>query len=148
MKTAWLSIFSLLVIASISGCNSPRLAETPYSQTEMQWEEYLKDSYPEWEPPQTLPPTEDVAGAKTDDKGQAPVFVLEEDTVAVVEPVAETPAAKCEMYTVEKGDSLWKISKKFYKRGTEWKRILDANKDVLPTPDKIKPGMQLRIPAL
>ena len=49
-------------------------------------------------------------------------------------------------YTVQKGDSLWKIAKKFYGKGSEWSRIHEANKDVIQNPDLIQPGWTLRIP--
>jgi len=49
-------------------------------------------------------------------------------------------------YTVQKGDSLWKIAKEFYGKGSEWGRIHEANKDVIKNPDLIQPGWTLRIP--
>ena len=49
-------------------------------------------------------------------------------------------------YTVQAGDSLSKISKHFYGDPNQYMKIVDANKDQLPDPDKIKPGMQLNIP--
>ncbi|HBK45656.1 MAG TPA: peptidoglycan-binding protein LysM [Xanthomonadaceae bacterium] len=50
-------------------------------------------------------------------------------------------------YTVEKGDSLSKIAKRHYGDANAWKRIFEANRDVLDDPDKIQPGQVLRIPA-
>lgn len=49
-------------------------------------------------------------------------------------------------YTVQKGDTLSKISKQFYGDANQYKRIFDANKDQLKDPDKIQPGQVLRIP--
>lgn len=49
-------------------------------------------------------------------------------------------------YEVQKGDTLQKISKKFYDTYRKWPQILEANKDVLKDPNRIKPGMVLRIP--
>jgi len=49
-------------------------------------------------------------------------------------------------YTVQAGDNLSKISKHFYGDPNQYMKIVDANKDQLPDPDKIKPGMQLNIP--
>mgnify|MGYP000967651909 FL=1 len=48
-------------------------------------------------------------------------------------------------YTVEKGDNLSTIAKRFYGR-QDWKRIYDANRDQLDDPDRIKPGQVLKIP--
>ncbi|MGE5413510.1 MAG: LysM peptidoglycan-binding domain-containing protein [Syntrophomonadaceae bacterium] len=55
-----------------------------------------------------------------------------------------TPTAR--MYVVQSGDSLSKISKKFYGDANSWKRIFEANKDVVKNPDLIQPGWRLRIP--
>ena len=53
-----------------------------------------------------------------------------------------------ETYEVKSGDSLWKIAKRVYGNANAWKRIFEANKDVLKDPDKIYPGQVLRIPPL
>lgn len=62
-------------------------------------------------------------------------------------------------YTIKSGDTLWKIAKKFLKKGTEWKKIYNANKDVIEARAKkagrkssdkgnwIYPGTILKIPA-
>jgi nucleoid-associated protein YgaU len=47
---------------------------------------------------------------------------------------------------VQAGDNLSKISKHFYGDPNQYMKIVDANKDQLPDPDKIKPGMKLNIP--
>ena len=49
-------------------------------------------------------------------------------------------------YVVVKGDSLSKISKMFYGDANQWKRIFDANRDVIRNADLIQPGWKLRIP--
>jgi LysM repeat protein len=49
-------------------------------------------------------------------------------------------------YTVQAGDNLSKISKHFYGDPNQYMKIVNANKDQLPDPDKIKPGMELNIP--
>ncbi len=49
-------------------------------------------------------------------------------------------------YTVEKGDTLQKIAKKFYNSYSKWPRIQEANQELLSNPNSIKPGMVLRIP--
>jgi len=60
-----------------------------------------------------------------------------------------TPAAQKaadRTYVVQSGDSLSKISKKFYGDANSWKRIFEANKDTIKNPDLIQPGWKLRIP--
>ncbi|PIQ88790.1 MAG: hypothetical protein COV72_06520 [Candidatus Omnitrophica bacterium CG11_big_fil_rev_8_21_14_0_20_42_13] len=49
-------------------------------------------------------------------------------------------------YTVEKNDTLQKISQKFYGTTKKWKKIYDANTDTLKSPDKVYPGQKLNIP--
>jgi len=51
-------------------------------------------------------------------------------------------------YTVEKGDTLWKIAANHYDDGSKYPVIFEANKPMLEHPDKIYPGQMLRIPAL
>jgi len=52
------------------------------------------------------------------------------------------------LYVVVAGDSLSKIAKREYGKANEWKRIYEANRDVLKDPDKIYPGQELKIPPL
>ncbi len=52
------------------------------------------------------------------------------------------------IYEVVSGDSLSKIAKREYGNANEWKRIFDANQDLLKDPDKIFPGQKLKIPPL
>jgi len=57
------------------------------------------------------------------------------------------PAAEVyETYVVAKGDSLSRIAKRVYGSANEWKRIFEANTDLLKDPDKIYPGQKLKIP--
>lgn len=49
-------------------------------------------------------------------------------------------------YVVKNGDTLQKISDKVYGTTKKWKKIYEANKDVLKGPDKIKPGQKIVIP--
>ena len=60
----------------------------------------------------------------------------------------EAPAAV--MYTVVKGDTLWKIAETHYGKGkgAKYDIIFEANRPMLTHPDKIYPGQVLRIPAL
>jgi nucleoid-associated protein YgaU len=58
-------------------------------------------------------------------------------------------APEAVMYTVKKGDTLWKIAEANYGKGqgAKYQQIFEANKPMLSDPDKIYPGQVLRIPA-
>lgn len=59
----------------------------------------------------------------------------------------EKPTAEIENYTVQEGDSLWKISVKIYNDGYQWTRIYEANRDQIGSnPSLIEPGLVLDIP--
>lgn len=49
-------------------------------------------------------------------------------------------------YVVKSGDSLSKIAKREYGNAKDWKRIFEANMDIIKDPDKIYPGQTLKIP--
>ena len=49
-------------------------------------------------------------------------------------------------HVVKKGDTLWKIAESCYGDGSLYKKIFEANKDILKDPDIIKVGQKLRIP--
>jgi nucleoid-associated protein YgaU len=49
-------------------------------------------------------------------------------------------------YTIAKGDSLSKIAKQFYGDAKQWKKIHEANKDIIKNPDLIHPGQVIQIP--
>jgi nucleoid-associated protein YgaU len=56
------------------------------------------------------------------------------------------PSTAPKIYEVVSGDSLSKIAKREYGNAGEWKRIFEANRDILKDPDKIYPGQKLKIP--
>ncbi|NJB84754.1 nucleoid-associated protein YgaU [Lewinella marina] len=49
-------------------------------------------------------------------------------------------------HTVQKGDSLSKMAKEYYGDPMDYKRIFQANTDVLENPNMIYPGQELVIP--
>ncbi|MCC4211822.1 peptidoglycan-binding protein LysM [Leeuwenhoekiella parthenopeia] len=55
---------------------------------------------------------------------------------------------EAQFHTVESGDTLSKIAKKFYGNAMKYPVIFEANKPMLKDPDKIYPGQMLRIPRL
>jgi nucleoid-associated protein YgaU len=56
------------------------------------------------------------------------------------------PASPTISYTVQSGDTLSAIAKKFLGNANDYMDIFNANRDQLSDPDKIKPGQVLKIP--
>jgi LysM repeat protein len=64
------------------------------------------------------------------------------------EPVVKESSADYETYQVQKGDTLQKISTKYFGTTTKWYKIYEANKATMKGPNKIYPGQTIRIPPL
>jgi len=56
------------------------------------------------------------------------------------------PEVKVEYYTIQSGDSLWKIAQKHLGNGNLYTKIFEENKEVIKDPDLIYPGQKIRIP--
>jgi nucleoid-associated protein YgaU len=82
----------------------------------------------------------------------APDSVESESDADEPEPAApEAPApaaASGRSYTVQSGDTLWKIADEMYGSGSKYMKIFEANSDLLEHPDRIFPGQELTIPDL
>jgi tetratricopeptide (TPR) repeat protein len=55
-------------------------------------------------------------------------------------------AEKERSYTVQPGDTLASIARKFYRSSARWPRILEANSGTISKPGDLKPGQTLVIP--
>lgn len=55
-------------------------------------------------------------------------------------------AAPMSTYVVVKGDTLSKIAQRAYGDARQWRKIYEANKDMIKDPDLIYPGQSFRIP--
>lgn len=67
-------------------------------------------------------------------------------TAAIAVAVPDMAYA-AEDYTVQKGDSLWKIAKNVLGDGSKYMEIYDNNKDVIADPRLIHPGQNLKLDA-
>jgi nucleoid-associated protein YgaU len=108
--------------------------------------------------------TVDLAGGKLRLRGQAPSEELKNkvwDQIKAVDPAYGDLTAEITVgggagaagagtaggtYTVQKGDTLSKISKQYYGDANKYNRIFEANRDQLKDPDQIFPGQVLKIP--
>jgi len=71
-----------------------------------------------------------------------------ETEIGINEESMDTSAVTYTEYTVEKKDTLQKISKKFYDSYSKWPKIYEVNKSKIKDPNFIKPGTVLKIPSL
>jgi nucleoid-associated protein YgaU len=56
------------------------------------------------------------------------------------------PVPEVRTHVVQEGDSLTRISVRYYGTATRWQEIYDANREVLKGENALRPGQRLRIP--
>ncbi len=88
--------------------------------------------------------------AQQEDAEKIALAVGNVEGVAVVDNQIEVaePKEEAQYHTVESGDWLSKIAKKYYGDANKYMVIFEANKPMLTDPDKIYPGQVLRIPKI
>lgn len=64
----------------------------------------------------------------------------------VEQPHHEEHALADDVHVVRAGETLSSISKQHYGTANLWKKILDANRETLPSAERLKVGMELKIP--
>lgn len=67
------------------------------------------------------------------------------DDLVFPEP-KEQEQEKVEFYEIVSGDTLGAIAKRYYGNAAKYTRIHEANKGLIPDPNKIYPGQKIRIP--
>ena len=96
------------------------------------------------------------AQAKTEPAKAAEAPAREEPAKAAEDPAKAEPvktpvkSAKVQLpceHTVRTGDNLWKISRRYYGSGNNWKKIYEANRSQIKKPEFLEPGTVLKIPA-
>jgi nucleoid-associated protein YgaU len=102
-------------------------------------------------PTPTIVPSASVAPAVAPSPQRPPLAspVPSPSAVVLAAPTATSTAEPVagETYEVQSGDTLLTIAREKLGDATQWRRIYDANKDVIGSdPDKLKIGMQLKIP--
>jgi nucleoid-associated protein YgaU len=66
--------------------------------------------------------------------------------VTPVLPAPEPVPPVLRYHVVAEGESLTRISMRYYGTSTRWEEIYDANRDVLKGENALRPGQRLRIP--
>ncbi len=67
------------------------------------------------------------------------------DRATPAPPAAATPDQP-RTYVVQRGENLSRIAREVYGDATQWRRIFEANRDQLATPDSLREGQTLTIP--
>lgn len=155
----------LLLVAlysSVTGCRGPRLAAGEMSPEQKSWVEDLHRWHPGWDTPfisplrtrqrkprlgriKRGPAPSPAATPRVTDRQPKKENMVDEIIFVPVED-DEDQSAPGQQYTVKKGDTLTRIANRFYGDASQWKRIWAANRDVLTSPEKLRPGQILSIP--
>ncbi len=95
----------------------------------------------------SAPPPEPVP-AKTSDTDDTGTPAVEVETPTAPPPAVppEPSTGTPQTYTMQRGDTLYSLAKRFYGDGKLWTRIADANKDKVRTVTDIPVGTVLTIP--
>jgi len=153
-RTWWMWVVVVAMATFCAGCQE-QMAEPvaggpeqePRSEaSEELWEaepEGLAEAPTETSPVAVTPPPPVDRGVQDVQASPAPVR-----TPQPRESYAEAQPTRSErVYVVRKGDTLQKISQRFYGTTRNWRRIYEANRTTLTNgPDKIQVGMRLVIP--
>lgn len=62
------------------------------------------------------------------------------------EPIGNPTSVTGIEHLVKRGDHLWHLAERYYGDGSQWRRILQANRGLISDPDLIRPGWKLLIP--
>lgn len=73
-------------------------------------------------------------------------YIMQSEPASIIAASPSIIEVRFERYTVQKGDTLQKISQKFYGTSRKWTKIYEANKEILKGPDKIYSGQVIGIP--
>jgi len=64
----------------------------------------------------------------------------------IIEASNERDVPEPTFYTIQEGDTLWKIAQEALGDGNKYEKIVEANLEVIKDADKIYPGQTIRIP--
>jgi nucleoid-associated protein YgaU len=95
------------------------------------------------DPPKAKP---DFSNVQSGSSSTASAPAAPTGTTGTSTPSGTTGTSSGGTYVVVKGDSLSKIAKREYGDAAKWRRIYEANQDIIKDPDLIYPGQTLKIP--
>jgi nucleoid-associated protein YgaU len=85
-----------------------------------------------------LPPTQESTAAASSSSEAAP------ESSESTQPASATPGIR--YYTVESGDTLYKIARRFYGAGKYWEAVYNANRSLINDARELKLGWKLELP--
>ncbi len=91
------------------------------------------------EKPQEAPERDSTVAQRPDEPGRSTP-----PRMSIPKPIS---AVKWYSHTVQQGDTLYSISRKYYRSGIHWQLIYKCNVDRLRSPSDLTVGKKLRIPA-
>lgn len=100
--------------------------------------------------PDKKPDFSNVQSSVTSTEQARPDFSNVQTTVTTTEEITggEGGGTGAQTYTIEKGDTLSAVSKRFYGKAKFWRQIYEANRDTIEDPDRIFPGQTIKLPAI
>ena len=144
--TAWTLVVILAVFALSTGCEdkNKEVAAAPTQEPVQKFPEATVPP-PEPQPAPTAtntppPPPVDTTAEKPAAKSSHKSKQQPKESYATKEKKGG------KTYVVKKGDTLQKISEKFYGTTKKWQKICEANKKVLKDCNDLEPGTKLVIP--
>lgn len=75
----------------------------------------------------------------------APDYSSSSAGTSTAPPTDPVPGA-ARMHVVQRGETLWTISKRYYGNGREWRKIYAANRNRIKNPSDVPVGIKLIIP--
>jgi nucleoid-associated protein YgaU len=130
MQHGW----DLVTTAGLQGTVDPDMFMYNVEGAEVTWESLARDLYADKSNATLL---------KHSNEG------MDEPKGAIFVPSKDDLGHNGSVWTVEvlQGESLWQVAKRTLGKGSEWKAVYEANRDVIADPDLVAPGTMLKIPA-
>ncbi|MHC4441071.1 MAG: LysM peptidoglycan-binding domain-containing protein [Planctomycetota bacterium] len=141
---AWMLIL-FLIPTLMTGCQETQeeaITQAPTQEEPL--ETFPEDQVPVAEPQSAASPPVDTSVPIA---GETPKTTVRKSKPAPKESYAPPKKKNVRYYVVKKGDTLQKISRKFYGTTKKWRAIYKANRKTMKKgPDKIQIGTKLVIP--
>ncbi|MBI5573195.1 MAG: LysM peptidoglycan-binding domain-containing protein [Elusimicrobia bacterium] len=74
------------------------------------------------------------------------IYARESSNITDTLLLEKIATSSAKIYVVKRGDTLWDISKKHYKKGAKWYDVWKVNKEKVPDFDRIYRGQKITIP--